>query len=163
MKQVLPPVLAALALAMPWPAAALCALCTCAVSTTPIAFGTYDPQSASPRDSDGSVLFTCGGLVGGVVTYDVTLGKGLNSASFSPRRMSSGTNQLDYDLYTSSAYSSIWGDGTGGSQKITGTVTVLLLGGTTRSLVVYGRIPGSQATVKAGVYSDAVLVTVTYN
>ena len=163
MKQVLPPVLAALALAMPWPAAALCALCTCAVSTTPIAFGTYDPQSASPRDSDGSVLFTCGGLVGGVVTYDVTLDKGLNSTTSSPRRMSSGASRLDYNLYTSSAYASIWGDGTGGSQKITGSVTILLLGGTTRSLVVYGRIPSSQTSVKPGAYSDAVLVTVTYN
>ena len=97
------------------------------------------------------------------MSYDVTLGKSLNSTAFSPRRMASGANRLDYDLYTSSAYSSIWGDGSSGSQKISGIVTILLLGGTTRELVVYGRIPGSQTSVKAGVYSDAVLVTVTYN
>lgn len=163
MKKIMLPVLAAVALALPLPASALCALCSCSVSTTPVAFGNYDPMSSSPRDSDGSVLFTCGGLVGGAVTFDVTLGKGLNSTAFSPRKMASGANRLDYDLYTSSAYSSIWGDGSGGSQKVSGTVTIVLLSGTTKELVVYGRIPGSQTSVKAGVYSDAVLVTVTYN
>jgi spore coat protein U-like protein len=141
----------------------LCLLCSCSVSSTPIAFGSYNPMSSSSRDSDGSVLFTCGGLVGGLVSYDVALGKGLNSTTFSPRRMASGANRLDYDLYTSSAYSSIWGDGTGGSQKVSGTVTILLVGGTTRELIVYGRIPGSQTAVKAGSYSDALLITVTYN
>lgn len=40
---------------------------------------------------------------------------------------------------------------------------VLLAGGTTRQLIVYGRIPGSQSAVGAGSYSDAVLITVTYN
>ena len=153
----------ALTLALPLPASAACAICSCSVSTTPVAFGTYNPMSASPRDSDGSVALSCAGLVGGVVAYDISLGQGLNSTVFSPRQMSSGANRLDYDLYTSSAYSSIWGDGTGGSQKVSGTVTVLLLGGTTTTLVVYGRIPGNQTSVRAGSYSDSVLVTVTYN
>ena len=163
MKRIFMLLLTALVLALPLPASALCALCSCSVSATPVVFGTYDPISSSPTDSDGSVLFTCGGLVGGVVTYDVALNMGMNSTTFSPRRMSSGANLLDYDLYTSSAHSSVWGDGTGGSQKISGSVTILVLGGTTRALVVYGRIPGNQTTVRAGTYSDAVLVTVTYN
>ena len=163
MKRIFMLLLTALVLALPLPASALCALCSCSVSATPVVFGTYDPISSSPTDSDGSVLFTCGGLVGGVVTYDVALNKGMNSTTFSPRRMSSGANLLDYDLYTSSAHSSVWGDGTGGSQKISGSVTILVLGGTTRALVVYGRIPGNQTSVWAGTYSDAVLVTVTYN
>ena len=138
MKKIFMLLLTALVLALPLPASALCALCSCSVSATPVVFGTYDPISSSPTDSDGSVLFTCGGLVGGVVTYDVALNKGMNSTTFSPRRMSSGANLLDYDLYTSSAHSSVWGDGTGGSQKISSSVTILVLGGTTRTLVVYG-------------------------
>lgn len=155
--------LVALLLALPLPASALCPLCSCTVNATPVAYGTYDPMSSTPLDSDGSVLFTCGGLIGGVVSYDITLGKGVYSTNFSPRKMSSGINLLDYDLYTSSAYSSIWGDGTAGTQKISGNVTILVLGGTTKNVVVYGRIPGSQSIVKAGVYSDAVVITVTYN
>lgn len=163
MQKICLPGLAALLLMLPFPASALCLLCSCSVGATPVAFGTYDPMSASPRNSDGSVLFTCGGLVGGVVSYDVALGKGLASSAFSPRKMSSAANLLNYDLYTSSAYSSIWGDGTAGSQKVSGSVTILVLGGTTRELVVYGRIPGSQTGVRVGSYSDALLVTVTYN
>lgn len=157
------PALTAFVLTLPAPASALCVLCSCSTSSTPIAFGTYDPLSGANRDSDGSVLFTCGGLIGGTVTYDVALGKGVNSNVFSPRKMASGANLVNYDLYTSSAYSAIWGDGSAGSQTISGAVTVLLLNGTTRELVVYGRIPGTQTTVKAGSYSDAVLITVTYN
>lgn len=120
-------------------------------------------MSPSLQDSDGLILFVCGGLVGGLVTYDVTLGKGLGSSTFSPRRMASGANRLNYDFYTSSAYSSIWGDGTGGSQKVSGTLSILVIGGTTNQHVLYGRIPGSQSAVRAGSYSDAVVVTVTYN
>lgn len=152
-----------LLLALPLPASALCALCSCTVSTTPVAFGVYNPASPTSLDSDGSVAFSCGGLVGGQVTYDITLGKGVNSASFSPRKMASGAALLSYDLYTSSARSSIWGDGTGGSQKISGALTILPGGGATLNAVVYGRIPGSQPAVRAGTYSDTVVVTVTYN
>ena len=155
--------LTAVLLSLSLPASALCALCSCSVSATPVAFGTYNPMSSSPQDSDGSILLSCGGLVGGLVTYVVTLSKGLNSTTFSPRRMASGANLLNYDFYTSSAYSSIWGDGTGGSQKTSGTLSILVVGGTTKQLVVYGRIPGSQSAVKVGSYSDSVVVTVTYN
>ena len=56
MKKIMLPMLAALSLALPLPASALCLLCSCSVSTTPVAFGTYNPMSSSPRDSDGSVL-----------------------------------------------------------------------------------------------------------
>lgn len=163
MQKILLPLMAALVLMLPCPASALCLLCSCSVAATPVAFGTYNSMSASPQDSNGSVLFTCGGLVGGVVSYDVALGKGLSSTAFSPRKMSSGANLLNYDLYTSSVYSFIWGDGTAGSQKVSGSVTILVLGGTTRELVVYGRIPGSQTGVRVGSYSDALLVTVIYN
>ena len=155
--------LTAVLLSLSLPASALCALCSCSVSATPVAFGTYNPLSSSPQDSNGSIQLTCGGLVGALVTYDVTLGKGLNSTTFSPRRMASGANLLDYDLYTTSGYSSIWGDGTGGSQSNSGSITILLVGGTTNQLVVYGRIPGSQSAVRPGSYSDSVVVTVTYN
>lgn len=163
MKKLFHFLLTAALLSLSLPASALCSLCSCSVSATPVAFGTYNPMSSSPQDSDGSILLSCGGLVGGLVSYNVTLGKGLNSTTFSPRRMASSASLLNYDFYTSSAYSSIWGDGTGGSQSNSGSITILVVGGTAKQLVVYGRIPGSQSAVRAGSYSDAVLVTVTYN
>ncbi len=153
----------ALVLALPVSTSAACLTCTCTVSSTPVAFGVYDPTSASPLNVSGNVLLTCAGLVGGVVDYGISLNTGANSVNFSPRRMASGANLLNYDLYTSSAYAAIWGDGTAGSQTVTGSVTILLLAGTTQIIPVSGRIPGSQSTAKTGVYSDALVVTVTYN
>ena len=150
-------------LALPLPASALCLFCSCTVATTPVAFGTYDPTSSTPLNSDGSILLTCSGLVGALITYNVSVSKGVNSASFSPRRMASGANRLDYDLYTSSAYSSVWGDGSGGTQTVSGNLPILLLAGTTRNIPIYGRIPGGQPAVRPGAYSDAVVITVTYD
>lgn len=103
------------------------------------------------------------GSVGALVNYDIALGKSPSSTNFSSRQMVSGASLLNYDFYTSSAYSSIWGDGTGGSQKVSGTLSILVIGGTSKQLIVYGRIPGSQSAVRTGSYSDAVVVTVTYN
>ena len=31
----------------------------CTISTTPVAFGNYDPLSASPNDNSGTVVITC--------------------------------------------------------------------------------------------------------
>jgi spore coat protein U-like protein len=165
MKKLLLTCLAALSLALPLPASALCLFCWCTSSTTPVAFGAYDPLSSSPNDSEGGVHFTCGGLVGGFVTYNVTLAKGANSSTFNPRRMYNATavSYLNYNIYTTSGRTTVWGNGTESTQTITGNVTILVLGGTSRDIVAYGRIPGSQSSAKPGNYLDTVVVTVTYN
>ncbi len=152
-----------LLLALPQAAAAVCLGCSCTVSTTAVAFGSYNPLSASPVDSTGNVRVRCTTTLGLLVTLVVDLSKGSYSTVFSPRRMASGTNRLDYDLYTSSARGTIWGDGTSGTGHIQETVTLSLLGAVTRDYPVYGRIPGSQTTVRPGSYGDTVVVTVSYN
>lgn len=155
--------LAVLLLTLPLQASALCTLvCSCSVSTTAVAFGVYNPLSASPLDSSGNVRVTCGGVLGLLVPYDIALGTGANSSNFSPRKMASGANQLNYNLYTNSTHAVIWGDGTGGTQIVSGSIIIILLGGTSRDHTVYGRIPGSQTTVPPGNYSDTIVVTVTY-
>jgi spore coat protein U-like protein len=65
-------------------------------------------------------------------------------------------NSLAYQLYTSGTFSSIWGDGTGGSVTVSGNGD-----GTAQALTVYGRI-GTAQFVPAGNYSDRVAVTVNY-
>lgn len=145
-------------------ASALCTLlCSCSVSTSPVSFGVYNPLSSSPHDSAGNVRVTCGGVLGLLVPYSIAINKGVYSANFSPRQMDSGVNRLSYDLYTSGAHTLIWGDGSGSTQVVADSVTIVLLGGTFNDHAVYGRIPGSQFTVIPGSYSDTVTVTVTYN
>lgn len=159
----------ALLLAMPVSALALCVGCSCSadVGTTNVSFGTYDPFGAN-LDVTGNVRVTCSGLVTLLphdIPYTIQLDKGSYAASFNPRQMASGAYRLNYNLYADSARGTIWGDGTGGTSTVPGTVQLPALGIiVTRYMdnTVYGRIPGSQTTVHAGSYIDTITVTVTY-
>lgn len=163
MKRRFAAVLGTLLLAAPPPASALCTLtCSCSVSTTPVAFGGYDPLSGAPQDATGNVRVTCGGVLGLLVPFDIALDGGSFGAGSSPRQMASGANRLSYDLYTSAAHTVLWGDGSGAGQVVTGSVTIILLGGTSADHAIYGRIPGGQTSVPPGSYGDVVTVTVTY-
>ena len=164
MKPLLVSVLAALTLALPLPASALlCVNCSCTVTTTPVNFGAYAPLSGLNRDATGNVAVTCTIVLALLQGYTIDLGTG-NSTSFQPRQMSSGSNRLNYNLYTSSAYTSIWGDGTNSTSSVAGDPSLLkLLSTTTVNHPVYGRIPANQKALPVGSYSDPVVVTITYN
>jgi spore coat protein U-like protein len=120
--------------------------------TTSVAFGAYNVYSASPLDSAGSVTWQCS-----VLRTDpyISISAG-GAGSFTPRRMSSSNDTLDYNLYMDAARSVIWGDGSNGSslylfppQKGQGTATI------------YGRIPALQ-DASVGAYSDAVTVMIVF-
>jgi hypothetical protein len=63
---------------------------------------------------------------------------------------------ISYNLYTTSAHSTIWGDGTGGSITVTGSDTT-----TTKNYTIYGQLPTPQG-VTPNTYTDTITVTVTY-
>ncbi|MCW6530448.1 MULTISPECIES: spore coat U domain-containing protein [Sphingomonas] len=146
-------------LAFPLPAAALCALCTCTVSTTNIAFGAYDPTAPTADDVNGNISISCTGLLALSGTIDVTLSPGVSGTALA-RQLRKGSNQLNYNLYTDVARTIVWGDGTGGTSKVTSTVPLGVLS-FTNSVPVYGRIPARQ-WVAAGAYTDSVVITITY-
>lgn len=160
MKNPLRLLLAFAALAAPTLSHALCTItCTCLVSTTPVVFGTYYPVSGNAATGVGNVRVTCGGILGLLVPFDVSLGPGMNDAGGFNRRMAKGGSLLRYNLYTGTG--TVWGDGSGSTQAVHGGVTIVLLGGTAVDLPVQGSIPGGQ-NVPVGGYSDTVTVTVTY-
>lgn len=163
MKPLFAPILAGLLLALPLPASALCLGCSCSVSTVPVAFGAYAPLSGSPGLTTGNVSMRCTTTLGLLLNYSIDLGKGSNSTSFSPRKMASGSNRLNYDLYTSGAYTTVWGDGSSGTGRISGSVTLSLLSATIVNSTVYGRIPAGQNLVPPGLYNDTVVVTINYD
>jgi spore coat protein U-like protein len=155
------------------PAALLCALLTlpvhaativnCTASASGIAFGIYNPLSAVSDASTGSLKVTCNGSGTGSanVTLNVTLSTGL-SGSYATRKMFSGVNALNYNIYWSTAYNQIIGDGTGGSFAGTAGPFVVPAGGSNFATgTLYGLIPASQDVVP-GPYSDVIVVTVTY-
>jgi spore coat protein U-like protein len=139
------------------------ALVDCTLTVVAPAFGTYDPTNASPTTVNGSVRADCTWISGGTQTVNLvaSYSKG-NSASYASRYMLSGVNQLNYNLYTTTTYTTIRGDGTAGTATGNASLTVSA-GSPTASItgVLAGRIPAGQNAVP-GSYADTIVITMTY-
>ncbi len=137
---------------------------SCSVSTTGITFGVYDPASATDKtNNSGTVTITCSTTVRTTgTTATITLSTGSSGGTFAQRLMKNGTNSMNYNVYKDSAYTQVWGDGTGstftnswvGASDNGSTVAV--------SFTLYGKIPALQYNVVPGSYTDSLTVTVTY-
>jgi spore coat protein U-like protein len=130
------------------------------VSTGGVAFGAYNPLPGAASDTTGSVTLSCN-ISAGSVSYTMALTTG-GSGSYVPRQMSSGASHLNYNLYLDSARTTVWGDGTGGTQTLSGT-SPIVVPSYTQTDNVYGRILANQQSTPPGSYSDTITVTVTYN
>jgi spore coat protein U-like protein len=65
-----------------------------------------------------------------------------------------GAATVNYNLYTASNYTTIWGNAGGALVNSTGN-------GADQLFTIYGRVP-AQTTPAPGTYTDTVTVTVTY-
>lgn len=132
----------------------------CTMSVTNVSFGTYDVFGTAPVDSDsGRVNISC---TSDVNRATVTIGKSTTSSSFNPRQMklATGTDVLSYNIYTTSARTAIWGDGTGGTSTVRADRPSGKPQPWTSVLTMYGRIPAGQ-NISVGSYGDHITVTVT--
>lgn len=134
-----------------------CTAATCTVSATSIIFSDYDVFSTLPNDSTGSINMTCDQTQPNIV---VSIGASTNSGVFNPRQMkhSSGTDRLNYNIYTSAGASTVWGNGTQGTSTVSAMVKKKDIPAT---VIFYGRIPAGQ-DISAGFYSDVLMVTITW-
>jgi len=127
----------------------------CTITTTPVAFGSYDSVTANataPLDAIGGVIVTC---TKGAVAK-VGLNDGSNSQT-TQRRMSLGaTDFLNYELYKDSAHATRWGNTADTSLDIPEAPNQ-----TPRTFSVYGRVPAAQ-TAAVGTYTDTVMATVNF-
>lgn len=128
------------------------------VSATPTAFGTYSPGAGAPDTANGTVTIACTAPVTDTLPNFTVALDGGSAASFTPRQMSFASLHLNYNLYTSSAFTTVWGDGT------SGTVTQNYDSGSglgTINLTAYGNLPSGQYAAP-GNYADTITVTVSY-
>jgi spore coat protein U-like protein len=137
--------LATVSFVLAFPGAAQAASCSIDAALA-VAFGAYDYLSAANTDSAGTITYTCHG--GGA---QVTLSQG-SSGTYAQRTMSSGANQLGYNLYTNAAHTLVWGDSTSGTALQSVGV------GTGVNLQVFGSIPTGQ-NCASGSYGDTIMVT----
>lgn len=144
------------------PLAVNAADCSVNFSATPVNFGNYDPTFGTPTQVTGTITVTCKNPpTPDTGTYSIALSTGA-SGSYAGRTMKLGSEVLNYQLYTDSTYSTVWGDGTGGSQAVSGSYQNLNDNeSVTFRHTIYGRVPANQWPA-AGNYTDTITATVTY-
>jgi spore coat protein U-like protein len=130
---------------------------TCSATAATLAFPNYTP-GAGAQIGNTSISVKC--------TKNTPFTVALNAGSttgdaFAQRLMGSGANTLQYNLYTTAALATIFGDGTGGTGTIAGTGLGVA---TANTVQVFGQVPDSATNQAAvpGSYSDTITVTVSY-
>ena len=129
---------------------------TCSVAAAALGFGNYTPAGgALAANTTVNVKCTKG------TTFTVALNGGTTAGgTITQRLMSNGTDTLQYNLYTTAGFATIFGDGTLGV-TVPGTGTGLA---TAVAVTVFGSLPDSvpNQAVATGAYADTISVTVTY-
>jgi spore coat protein U-like protein len=140
------------------------AVLDCTVSATSVAFGTYVPLQPGALIGTGTMTAICTvNSHRNALTVDLSTGV---SGGFTTRTMTTivgtTTYPLNYNLYQDAANTLIWGDGTGGSQADTVTITRHGNSNTiTTNLTVYGAVAPAQDPAP-GIYTDGITVTVNF-
>jgi spore coat protein U-like protein len=128
----------------------------CLVSAQALNFGGYDGTAAKTAASDVTVRCSSG------TTYTVGLSTG--GGTYAQRLLSgTGANKLQYNLYTTLAAATVWGDGTLGTGTVPGTGAGMAIANA-QTHTVFGQLPDNAFNQGApsGNYSDTITVTVTY-
>jgi spore coat protein U-like protein len=130
---------------------------TCSTTATALPFGAYTPGAGALANSS-TISVKCTKNT----PYTVALNAGTTTGgAFTQRLMASGANTLQYNLYTSAALTTVFGDGTGATATSAGTGAGVA---TANTLTVFGQLPDSATNQAAvpGSYSDTITVTVSY-
>jgi spore coat protein U-like protein len=127
----------------------------CVIDAPDLNLGAFDGANDLAVNSTISVRCTSG------TNFNVDLSPGSSTSYTTTRTLVNGSDVLNYNLYTDGAYTTVWGDGTGGTGRASGTGSGM---STALSLTVYGRLLASNniAPVPAGSYIDSLIATITY-
>lgn len=139
---------------------------SCTFTSLPsLNFGPYDPYAAIPLDIATSATIRCTTTVGGFgerITITSSIDRG-GAPSFNPRQMRNAQNNtLNYNLFTNTTRTTIFGDGTSGtSAPSVPNTRVRINAPVTLTVNIFGRVFAGQDP-SVGVYSDTLTYTVTF-
>ncbi len=132
---------------------------TCSATANPLGFGTYTPGGGT-LTANTAISVKCTKGTGFTVALN---GGSTTGGTVAQRLMANGANTLQYNLYTTAALGTVFGDGTAGSATMAGTGAGVA---TAQTVTVFGQLPDN-ATNQAAVasttpYSDLITVTISY-
>jgi len=129
----------------------------CTIGAFAIAFGAYDPFSATPLDQTGTVSINCTKGTSGVISLNL----GANASGSTRRMQDTGAtgNYLTYEIYNDSTRTTVWN-----------TTNTMTLGpsaskNTALTATAYGRVTAGQDPQAGGGgvnYQDTIVATVTF-
>jgi spore coat protein U-like protein len=129
----------------------------CVITTTNIAFGTYDPivaHATAALEASGSVTTTC--TIG--TAGEVLINYGEHADEGSTDRLMIGLNEagtLGYEVYSDGSRTIPWSGEADSGVDINAA-------GVGEVMTVYASIPGGQTTAANDSYNDTLTVTVAY-
>ena len=133
---------------------------SCVIGSATLAFGSSSGtalQSAAVN-AQTTVSVTCTSST----PYSIGMSTGANPSG-SQRRMISGGNYIDYNLYTDAVRLNSWTTATDATTCATANSCVLGTGtGSAQSIDIYGTVPIAAVAPPPGSYSDTVTMTITY-
>ena len=142
------------------PSSALAATCNVParpilVAATNLNFGNYNASSGTATTANMTVTVSCQNGGDTLPAFVASLSKG-GAPTYNPRQMSLAANKLNYNIFNQAAFTTIWGDGTGGTltRSYGG-------GGNSAAGTGFGQITTGQY-VTPGSYTDTITVTITY-
>src|SRR5688572_8466091 len=140
---------------------------TCSFSMTDLDFGTIDPTTGQNVDGLATLSISCSGIPTNQqirICAHICQGSGGMDATASTRYMTSGSAQLQYNIYRQSISTGVWGArGTAGTAICGSGWSALNLvhaitaspdnsGNYSTTVSAYGRIFGGQSNLAAGTY-----------
>ena len=126
----------------------------CGVNATNLGFGVYDPAAGAALDGSSTLSVAC---TSGT-NYTLALSVGSGGGSFAVRTLLNGSETLGFNLFTTAARTTVWGDASGSTATVSGSGSGVL---TPNSHTVYGRIPIGQDK-PPGAYSSTITVTLNF-
>jgi spore coat protein U-like protein len=127
---------------------------SCTVSSTGLTFANYDLLGRAQVTGSGTLVVQCTGK--GNDTVNVALSTG--SGTCTTRTVKSGANSMNYNVYTTSALSTVWCDPT---TRVPVSFSLGQGGGSTatQNVTFYGAVASGQS-VPPGTYTDTLQATV---
>jgi spore coat protein U-like protein len=130
---------------------------SCTLSMTNINFGSVNVLSGAAVNATGTATITCSGASSNTSYVFCTNIRSGTDASGNQRRMASGSNDVNFDLYQNAAHTTEWGSYSnnflgGGNQS---SFTSNGSGNISGTITVYAVLDGSQQTAVPGSYSES--------